>query len=810
MQLSKKVFQVVVLLALFILSANAQTTITIDNFDEVNIDQLTDPQISSFWQKAQQNGMDMDKLQQLAVQRKMDPASVTKLMARIEKISNSKNMSGQDDSQETDATDAKDANASKVSYLPQEKIEPSKVFGSELFSNKNLTFEPSMKIATPSSYQIGPDDELIIDIYGYSDANYKLKVTPNGQIRIPSVGLVAVSGLTMEQAKRKILQSLASHYATIATGETSVNVALGNLRSIHVIIIGEVALPGTYTLSSLSTVFNALYASGGPNKNGSFRNIKIIRGGKAVQKLDIYDFLVKGEMSGNITLKDQDVIKVEPYNARVELIGEVKRPALYEVKQGETLKDVLFFAGGFTDNAYRDRVKVIRNTSKEKSIADVPADLYEMFESQSGDVYQIGTLIDRYTNRVEIRGAVFRPGYFSIEDGMTVKKLIEKAEGLKEDAFLSRAIIYRLREDNTGEVIAFDVKEVMTGKDIPLKREDLIEINSKLELKESYNLTIFGEVLRPNTYSFAENAKVEDLIVAAGGLKETAARTKIEIARRIKPDTGSAAGMSTRVFNYEVSPDLKENSDFFLQPFDIVTVYALPGYGPQRNVAIEGEVSYPGQYSLATQKDRISDLVKRCGGVSQYGDIEGAVLVRTKTLSKTEELIRKQKIDAFIKQTHDTTRAEELSNELLQNTAIVGISLSKALKQPGGKYDLFLEDGDVIRVPRMSQTVKVSGEILYPVRIAYSRGKSLKKYVSGAGGFTQRALKRKTYVVYANGSAEATSKFLFFNRYPKLQPGAEVIVPVKEERRKMSAGEIAAITSSFATVILLIYTITLQ
>jgi protein involved in polysaccharide export with SLBB domain len=611
----------------------------------------------------------------------------------------------------------------------------------------------------------------------------------------------------MEQARLKIIRQLSANYATISTGETKVNVALGNIRSIHVTIIGEAALPGTYTLSSLATAFNALYASGGPNKNGSFRNIRIIRGGKTIKKIDIYDFLVKGETGANISLRDQDIIKIEPYESRIELKGEVKRPGIYEVKDKETLKDVLNFAGGFTGKAYTERIKVVRNTPKEKSIADVPAEMFDMFIAQAGDVYQIGKLIDRYTNRVEIRGAVFRPGFFSLDEGLTVKKLIQKAEGLKEDAFMTRAIIYRLRDDNTAEVIAFDVNEVMAGKEIKLQREDVVEINSKLELKESFNVTIYGEVLRPNTYPFAENAKVEDLIVAAGGLKETASRKKIEIARRVKSGDDLNGSESTKVFTYEVSEDLKENSDFYLKPFDIVTVYAIPGYGPQRNILIEGEVSFPGQYSLASQKERISDVINRAGGVSQYGNIEGAILVRTKKLSKTEELIRKQKIDAFIKQTKDTTKAEEISEELMQNTSIVGINLEKILKQPGGKNDLFLEDGDIIRVPRVAQTVKVSGEILYPVRIAYSKNRKLKKYINGAGGFTQRALRGKTYVVYANGSAEGTSKILFFNKYPKLKAGAEIIVPVKEERRRMSAGEIAAITSSFATIILLIYTI---
>lgn len=785
----------------------AQTVLSLENFNEVNIDQLTDAQVNSFWERSIQEGLDMKKLEEMAMQRKMDPEQFAKFKLRIER-SNANDLLKDNYEDEDKETNIK---KSTTDTLEVAKLKPinSKIFGADLFSNRKLTFEPNVKIATPPNYQIGPDDELIIDIYGYADASYKLTVTPNGQIRIPNVGLISVGGLTIDQAKQKVTKQLSEHYSTIKSGETSVNVALGNIRSIRVTVLGEVNLPGTYTLSSLSTVFNALYASGGPNKNGSFRNIKLIRGNKVISIIDVYAFLVKGETKGNVALRDQDIIKIEPYETRIEFQGELKRPGLFEVKPNESLKDIIAFAGGFSENAYKERIKVLRKTSKERTVADVPSDMFGVFTPVNGDVFQVGKIIDRYTNRVEIRGAVFRPGIFSIEEGLTVGKLIQKAEGIKEDAFLSRAIIYRLKDDNTSEVISFNVSDVISGaKDVLLKREDIVEINSKLQLKETYIVSIQGEVLKPGVYPFAENARVEDLIVAAGGLKENASKNKIEIARRFKSDTSNSIdGTNTQIINYEVSENLQVKSSILLQPFDIVTVYSIPGYAPQRNILVEGEVRYPGQYSLSSQKDRVSDLIGRSGGVSSNAFIEGAILLRTKKLTKTDEIIRKQKVDAFLKQTKDTVRAKELAAELLQNTSIVGIDLEKILKNVGSKYDIYLEDGDILRVPRLTQTVKISGEVLYPVQLPFVKGRNLKRYINGSGGFTPRALKRKTYVVYANGAAEATTNYILFKNYPKLQPGAEIIVPMKEERRRLSVAEIAALSSSLATLILLIYTV---
>jgi protein involved in polysaccharide export with SLBB domain len=803
----KKIGTILLLLCLSVIYVDAQAqspNLSIQNIAEVKVDELSDDQIKQFLAEFKNAGYGVNQLEAIALQRKMPAAEVRKLKARVEKLE-IKVSSGSDNASFSRAY-SDDSEKPKDKETEVFKSLEKKVFGAELFSNKNLTFEPNLRIATPANYVLGPDDELIIDIFGFSEATHRLKVNPEGNIRIPLLGPVQVSGLTIEQARKKVTSQLTSIYSGIATGNTSVSITLGSIRSIKVNILGEVNMPGSYTLPSLASVFNALYACGGPNKNGSFRSIKVIRNGKTIANVDVYEFLVKGEIKGNIRLMDQDIIKVNSYINRIELKGEVKRPAYYEVTKNETLVDVIEFAGGFTDLAYKDRIRVTRNTNKERSVADVPNEMIGMFTPKSGDVYDIGRIIDRYENRVEIKGAVFRPGIYAIEDGLTISKLIKKAEGLKEDAFTSRAIIYRLKDDNTAEVINFDVSEVMSGKnDIVLKREDLIEINSKLALREEYVITILGEVLRPGKYPFADKARVEDIIIAAGGLKENASRKKIEIARRFKTDGATVGADAATIITYEVDENLKTTKDVFLMPYDIITVYTIPGYTSQKNVVVEGEVNYPGQYTISNKTEKISDLIKRSGGTTQFAFTAGAVLIRTKKLTTAEKIIREQKIDALVKQTKDTSRLQEIiENEVGNLTSIVGIDLAKILKKPGCKADLLLEEGDLINVPNTKQTVKVSGEVLYPVRIPYKSFKSFKSYVRGSGGFTQRALRNRSYVVYANGSAKATKNFIVFKVHPKVLPGAEIIVPAREERKKLTSVEVVSITASLTTLAVIV------
>ncbi|MFN5886041.1 MAG: SLBB domain-containing protein, partial [Bacteroidota bacterium] len=536
------------ILLFFVAQTQAQSKrFDLEQLGSLRVDDISDDQVADLISQMNRKKMDINELEFVALQKKMSRDEFAKLKTRIQKVETTFKV--------TNSSSENEDNADEVQALSQEKnilnsLTAQKIFGAELFNNKALTFEPNLKIATPANYQLGPEDELFIDVYGFSEASYKLKISAEGNIRIPSVGIIQLNGLTIESARKKIITQLSAIYSGINSGETGVNVVLGNIRSIKVSLIGEVNMPGTYTLPSLASVFNALYASGGPSVNGSFRNIRIIRGGKSIATLDVYEFLMKGNSTGNVRLQDQDIIKISPYESRVELQGEVKRPGLYEVKKGETIKDILAYAGGFSDFAYSNLLKVIRVTGKEKKVAEVSSELFGIFAPQTGDIYLIEKVIDRFENRVSLEGAVFRPGLYAFEKGLTLGQLIKKAEGLREDAFTERGILIRLKDDLSTQMISFNVKDVTSGKgDIPLKREDKINISSKFDIREAHKVTITGEVLRPGVYDFAEQMKVEDLIILAGGLKESADRSKIEIARKVKnSDVGKRGSEIAKIF----------------------------------------------------------------------------------------------------------------------------------------------------------------------------------------------------------------------------------------------------------------------
>lgn len=710
-----------------------------------------------------------------------------------------------------------------------------KIFGAELFKNNDIKFEPNLRMATPKGYIIGPDDQLLIDLTGDNEANYKLQVNAEGTIRLQYVGLVAVGGLSIEQATAKIKAAMAKTYPGLKNGRTNVALNLGNIRSIKITLLGEVVKPGSYTLSSLSTVFNALNASGGPNDNGSFRKIQVIRNNKVISTIDVYSFLLKGIQTGNIRIQDQDVINIPVYQTRVEMSGEVKRPALYEVLNTESLEDVINFAGGFSNKAYTAKIKVLQNTNKERRITDVAADDFIKYNPLNGDKYIVEAILDRFANRVEIKGAVFRPGQYELENGLTLKQLILKADGLKEDAFLNRGYISRLNSDNSLALLSFDVDKLLKGTepDIPLKREDKVTISSIFDLRDEYKVDIKGEVRFPGTFDFAEGMNIQSLIQMAGGFKEGAAPNRIEVARRIQnSDANSISAKTADVLNLNITSDLKlQDSTFVLQPFDIVSVRSAEGYQTQKQVRIEGEVLYPGIYTVTSKDERISDVIKRAGGVTVLSFPEGASLRRP----GPEENFQRDSVDRFgnpIKRNpllSSSAKAKEKQKEEMQKLAnlkrlqssdnnnvtdtaqlaqeakilgsdLVGIDLVNILKKPRSKYDLLLEDGDVITVPKQLQTVKVSGEVLRPINIVYSRNKSMKDYINGAGGFTYNGNKSGAYIQYANGSVDANHKFLLFNNYPKVKPGSEIFVPKRAPREKLGVAGIVGITSALATV----------
>ena len=536
--------------------------------------------------------------------------------------------------------------------------------------------------------------------------------------------------------------------------------------------------------------------------------LEIIRSGKRVATLDVYDFLLSGDLKNNVRLQDQDIIRVPTYSKRVQIEGEVKRPAIFEMKSGENLNDLIRFAGGFTERAYKARVKVLKTTDTERKIEDVTSNQFNTYQPQSGDHFFVSEVLDRFANRVSINGAVFRPGQYELTQGLTLKQLIQKAEGLKEDAFLNRGYITRLGTDLQPQLLSFNVGQILNGQesDINLQREDQVEISSINDLKEEYKVQISGDVREPGTFDYAKNMNLQELIIKAGGFKESATPQRVEISRRVVNKdsvSGSSSARTAQVFQVDINKDLSLNgADFTLQPFDIVVVRSAPGYEIQKQVRIEGEVLYPGTYTITSKNERISDIVKRAGGLTQLAYTEGASLKRNSAeKTELEKEQEQQKLLKFEKLQRDVkdTLSVDVTNKAVRND-FVGINLPKILEEPGKKEDLFLENNDVINIPKQLQTVKVSGEVLSPGTVVYSRNKGFKSYVGNAGGFSERALKRRSYIIYANGTVKSTSKFLFFNNYPAVKPGGEIFVPKKEEKRKLSAGEVVGLTSGLASI----------
>jgi protein involved in polysaccharide export with SLBB domain len=689
-------------------------------------------------------------------------------------------------------------------------------------------------------------------VYGNSSVDWSLDVSPDGNINIPGVGILNVGGKTMEEATRAIKAKLTANNYTIGKG-TNVKVSLGDIRSINVVLQGQVVKPGTYTLPSLATVFNALYAAGGPNDVGTFRQIEVVRNNAIIRHLDLYDFLVKGSQKDNISLQDQDVIRVPPYKVRVELKGEVKIPALFEVLPGETLQDVLDFSGGFTEEAYTTRIKVDQISDQQRKITDVFEKNYKNYIPARGDKYKIDKIIDRYENRVQIEGAVFRPGIFELQKGLTLSQLIKNAGGLKEDAFTGSGSIVRLNPDNTPLQLSFNVQDVMTkpSSDMVLQREDSVTVASIFDLRNKYTITIKGQVRNPGDYDFADSMKVTDLVIKAGGFREGATGKRIEVSRRVfDSDPNVSNSRVAQVYSVEIRDDLKaDQANFTLMPYDIVSIYSLPGYEIQKVVKVDGEVFYPGYYTVQKKDERISDIVKRAGGLTKSADIEGgtirrdnaAVLGIDKTKMDTTEL-NQDRMGNFnriqndysgnsnnssmnginaagansINNMNNGTRNSDGSfnpnfnnngNGFTKNDSLyqyrnnyIGIDLKKILQEPGKGDDLIVEDGDVIRVPKQLQTVRVNGEVLYPSAIVYSKGKSFKAYVLNAGGFTTEALRRGAYVVYPNGTVKATTKVLFFNNHPKVKAGSEIYVPKKPAPKANSAQQVLGFATGLASL----------
>ena len=747
------------------------------------VEDLTDEQVSAFLQKAKASGMSEAQIEKAATLQGYSPADVAKMRERLNNISTEKGKKTND----SDISDVRKATKTKAysdsTNTPKTDmdsvkitIKKPKVFGMSMFAAGGLSFEADLRIATPRNYQLGPDDELNIDIFGNALDNYKVKVSPEGTIRILNLSPIYVSGLTIESASERIIGRLRQLYQGINMPGSGVSaqITLGSIRSIKVTITGEVTKAGTYTISSLATVFNALYAAGGPSENGSFRNIKVIRDNKIVRVLDLYDFLLRADQKDNIRLQDQDIIRVADYETRVEVAGEVKRPMIFEVEKSETLKDVLRFAGGFTDKAYTYTIGLKRNTARELKLVNISQDEVGSFIPQRGDKYTVGEILERFENRVQIKGAVFRDGEFALEAGVTtVKELIKKAEGLREDAFMNRAIINRQKGDNDPIVIAFDLGKLMRGEidDIPLKREDVIVIRSIKSLREKRIVTIEGEVNKEGKFDYVEGLTIADIIVLANGFKEGASNAKIELSRRVKDDTtGLASNQNVRIEAFDIDKDLRistSDARTLIQPFDKIIVRKSPRYENQKEVAIEGEVKFPGTYTIKDKTQRISDLIILAGGLRDGAFPKGATFNR------------------------DSTQ--------------IAVDLTIIQKNPSSQENLLLIQGDRLFIPRELETVKMTGELLNPISVAFRPNLSVKDYIAQAGGFTDKAARRRVFVKYANGFSDRTKTFLFFTTYPKVEQGSEIIVPaiLDDVNTKMTTAEKVAILGAVSSIALI-------
>ena len=698
------------------------------------------------------------------------------------------------------------------------KTNKKKVFGRDIFSNKNLSFEPLMNIATPQNYVLGAGDQVSVDIYGASQKSVDCTVSPDGDIVIEGYGPIRVGGLSVAAAKARLRATLGSRYQS-----SRINLSLGQTRTVSINVMGEVVKPGTYTLSAFASVFNALYMAGGTNDIGTLRNIKIYRNNRLVSVCDIYDYILNGKMTGNVRLHDGDVIIVGPYDCLVNVTGKVKRPMYYEMKRNESLQTLLRYAGGFTGDAYKKAVRVNRKTGREYAVFNVDEFDMSAFRIADGDSVSVDSILPRYHNTVEIKGAVFRPGMYQLGDGInSVRSLVQHAEGLTEEAFTARAVMHRMKADRTLRVIPVDIQGIMEGRvaDIPLKENDVLFIPTKQTAMNEQTISIQGEVVYPGIYKYADNETLEDFVLQAGGLTDKASTVKVDVARRV----GNHKALTTdsiiaKIYSFALKDGFVVDGEqgFVLQPFDEVYVRKDPSYTVQQNVSIDGEVTFPGTYTLSRRKMRLTDLVAAAGGATRLAYVRGARLERRTNeaerkrmeaaLQMQNEMLQQELLSLAASQTSGSalqqvgqqSKDEQLKKFQVPNTYPVGIELDKALANPKGDANIVLREGDRLVLPQYTATVKVNGAVMYPNTVSFIKGKGVGYYINASGGYSQNARKSGAYVIYMNGMVSKSSK-------AKVEPGCEIVVPSKI-RRRTSPAEILNIGSSMSSIAAMIATI---
>jgi protein involved in polysaccharide export with SLBB domain len=784
-------------LAFSALPVAAQIDLNAQNLSSVRSSDISDDQLKSYLSRAQSQGISIEQALQLAVTRGLPASEAQEIRSRIMNLQDEVAVTSAEDLgrlQQQIATDTTSVN------LPQND-EPDRpnVFGAQLFSRSGINFTPSLNIPTPVNYQLGAGDELIVTIWGDRTDRLQLTVSPEGTVSLQNRGPVYVNGLTIEQARERLMGQLVQLYSGLRSSggqaTTFAEISLGRVRTINVTVTGEVRNPGSYAINALATVFNALYNSGGPNDIGSFRNIRVIRNNEVAVEFDLYNFLLYGNQSSNIRLRDQDVIQVMPFVSRVSIEGQILRPAQYELKGSETYQDLVNMAGGFTSEAYTRQIQIRRYTDTQRRIVTVPMELYSDFVLLNGDRIDVPEILDRYENRVSLAGAIWRPGEYELKEGMTLSQLIAEADGVRPDAFMSRGLINRVKPDLSFEQVSFNVEDVITNPaqyDILLQREDEVIIRGVRDLRDEAIVEIDGAVREAGVYVWLENMTLQDLVLKANGFRDSAELSRIEIARRANDTNISGKLVESIIVTLDgnLSSAQTQLERVVLQPYDVVFVHRRPDFQVQQFVTLEGEVKYPGRYAIISQNERLSDIIARAGGLTNLAYVPGARITRQRS-----SIDRAQVDYGFLDESEmmDSLATTEMTEE---TTSRIGIDLEAALRNPNSRENLYIREGDVVRIPQIAQTVRVSGAVMQEVEVRYVPGANYSYYINRAGGLSPRALKKRSYVVYANGDVDRSRKFLWMTvDRPDIEPGAEIVVPLKPERREITAQESISIMS---------------
>ena len=849
---------VILTITLFsLLSVQAQ-----NGFDltSVNYTDLTNQQLQELFQEATSKGYDYNDILKAAKTQGLSSGEILELEKRFSSANiprASKNSNTPD--KESRLRSTKSDNGT-LEYPNME----SDIFGFDVFKgNSLLSFQSNLNIPTPVGYILGPGDKLFIDIYGQSEAYYQIEINPEGTIILENFGPIHISGLTVKNATKRIENKLSRVYSGIKGNKnTFVNVSVGKSRTIKVNIVGEVAVPGSYTLSAFNTVYNALYVAGGITENATLRDIKVYRNNKLISKVDIYKYLTAGDSSADIALENNDLILVKPYTNRVTLKGAVKINGRFELLKNENLQDLLNYASGFNELAYIKTIKVKRVSDGEHIVADINEDQFEIFTPVSGDVFQVDKVLDRYKNRVIVKGAVYRPGVYAITKGLGVRGLLDKTEGLKQDALTTLASIVRTNEDLSTSLISFNLRDILSGKDqdILLQKEDVLTISSKNEIKQDDYVNVSGAVNKPGFYPYSKGMKLKDLILKAKGFTKNASGTRVEVARKLKDNSGNGSKLS-QVIEVDLSlsfDDFDDKNNITLSPFDYITVRVNPNFNEQKFIYLDGQIKYPGLYAIQSKNDRISDLLRRAGGVNEFAYPTGATLIRKTEYYKKESEVDKQlttllelknnltseidslsesdldllsRIDKDLDNLYSLTKKEKKSFNKINNfdlvrkndslksylppneekfntTESIAIDLTDILQNKSSISDLLVQSGDTLFVPKKLETVRLRGKLLNPTTVRHQKNKSLRSYINNAGGFEDSADKSRTYVVYPNGQIRATKKFLFFNLYPKVNAGSEIIVPQKlKKKSSIGVASLTTVVTGLATLVLAITSI---